>query len=198
VEVDPRELEAVDDQLQSDRQDEQVSGCFKGGEALEELQEQRGGKAHHDDAEHAADEDDPEFVRNGNGRKDRVDGKGDVGQFDHDHDLPKVSRAFVLLIVVLFFSLDEVLEGDEGQVAAPDELHPDPLHELADHREREKPEKGRANEPVGQSLALLLGRKAAREHREHQGIVDGKDALEEDEEADGAEIVKGEHGGFNE
>ena len=87
----------------------------------------------------------------------------------------------------------EVDGGQIHQIEAADELHPRDADEIGGEQGGENPE----GEPADQAIAerLLVIGPGQPEHHDghHQRVVGAEEPFEEDEDADGSEVLKFEH-----
>lgn len=200
--------DVVDQEFEADDGDEEIGGGFEAGEFFEELDKEDGGKAHEDDAEKPAGDDDPEFVveagvaglggpDEGDGGEDGVDGEGDVGQLDHQHREPEPGAGVLgeaggmrAVFVVALAALPEVFGGDVDEVTAAEEFDPGPLEEEGGSTDSEKAEDERADEAVGQGFPLLGGGQVFSEQAQDERIVDRQNAFENNEKAHDGKVVQ--------
>src|SRR5439155_17300669 len=85
---------------------------------------------------------------------------------------------------VFFLRLEEeVSDGDEDEVRAAEKFHPAPTQQPRRRRDGEEAERERADEPIGERLALQSPGQASREQAEDQGVIDRQDAFEHDQQA---------------
>ena len=78
---------------------------------------------------------------------------------------------------------EEVSDGDVDEVAAAEELDDPPLEQVGGHGDGDEAEDEGTDQAVGQGPGLQTLGQPTGEQAQHQGVVDGQHALENDQQA---------------
>ena len=177
-------MQELDQQLDADPADDDERAVDERRIALDERQQLADDQPHHDDAEDAAGQNDPELRRHRDGDENRVDGEHDVGQLDlHDGD-PERADAHPRLRLrrrappLRRLAAREVLIDEEQQIPGADDLHPGELDQIDREQRREAAEQEGAEDAVSQGLFLLGLRQAEHQHGQHHRVVGAEQPFE--------------------
>jgi hypothetical protein len=186
----------LDEEFESDPRDDDEGAVDERRVLADELDEAARDDAHRDNAEDAAGHDDPGLSRHRDRDEDRVDREREVDDLDAHDRRPERRQPEPgfglgrLAGVVGVTAILEVNNREIEEVGAARELHPGDADEVRREKGGERAEGEAADESVTQRL-LVVGPRQAQHHDGHdQRVVGAEQALEDDEQPDGREILE--------